>query len=463
MDKAAKRIALIGELPSEVGQLTSSMTRKRMLGPLTRRLGVFAIVNIVLVNCVLIAVFATPWNETTLYQVSEKFLLVDQGADSWGPMSEAYLYTKASPRQPLYSEVFFDRGVKFQYPPTSLLIISLLSTVRNDFNFWFETLKIVSWVFVVIMAVFTDRIFEASLKKSRGDNIKHPSRIDSIVRVGLVVLLVLTFYPVIRAYGVGQIQVWINSLFAVVLWCWIKEKKGIAGALVGIMCLLKPTYAVVLLWGLLRKQWTFVQSSAAVLLIGLLISVMVFGVADHLNYLKVLSFISAHGEVYYPNQSINGLLNRLLRNGNILEWEGQAFPAFNPWVYAGTVISSIALVSMALFWPVKPSEKGSIVDFSIVALTCTIASPVAWVHHYGILLPTFAFLLPALLKRKIFGKMTIAYLATSYVLTSNNFAPLRALAYTPLNIIMSYVLIGGAMVLACLYFLRRQNQIEAVA
>ena len=462
MYKAVKGIALSGELPSGVEQATSSIGRKRMLSPFTRNLCLFAIFNIVLVNCLLLVVFSTPWNETTLYNVSEKFLLVNQGADSWGPMSEAYLYTQSNPRQPLYSEIFFDRGVKFQYPPTSLLIISLLSTVRIDFASWFKALRIISWVFVVVMAIFTERIFEASLRQSRGENIEPHHRLDSVVRAGVVVLLVLTFYPVIRAYGVGQIQVWINSLFAVVLWCWMKEKKGIAGALVGIMCLLKPTYAIILLWGLLRKQWTFIRSSVAVLLIGLVLSVIVFGVADHFNYLKVLSFISAHGEAYYPNQSINGLLNRLLHNGNILEWEGQAFPPFNPWVYAGTLISSIALISSALFWPVKPGEKGSITDFSIIALTCTIASPVAWVHHYGILLPIFAFLLPALLKTKVFGKMTIAYLATSYFLTSNNF-PTRSLAYTPLNIIMSYVLVGGAMVLTCLYFLRSQKQIAAVA
>jgi hypothetical protein len=457
MQRTMKDIGPGSTFAPEVRGLKSSMSRERKLTPLTRKLCLFAIVNIVLINGVLILAFKTAWNETTPYHLTQRFLLVRQGADSWGLMSEAYLYAQKNPFQPLYSDLFFGKGIKFIYPPTSLLIIGLLQLVRNDSAFWFNVLRIVSWVFVIVMAIFTLKIFEASLANN-GSGDKTAFDTDFFVRTGFVLGLILTFYPVIRGYSVGQIQVWINSIFAIIFWCWMKDKKAIAGALTGIICLIKPQYSIILVWAMFRKQWTFVLPFAAALLVGLLASLSVFGLKDHIDYLPVLSFLSKHGDAYYPNQSINGLLNRLFQNGNILDWQETAWPPFNLWVYGGTLISSIALISMALFWPMRKSEKGSIVDFSIVALTCTMASPLAWVHHWGILLPIYAFLLPTLLKRKIFGRMTLAYLAISYVLTSNNFAISKALADTPLNIAMSYLLVGGSMVLVCLYFLRNEKQ-----
>ena len=32
----------------------------------------------------------------------------------------------------------------------------------------------------------------------------------------------------------------------------------------------------------------------------------------HIDYLRVLSYMAERGEAYFPNQSVNGLLNRLM-------------------------------------------------------------------------------------------------------------------------------------------------------
>src|SRR5262249_27549320 len=152
-----------------------------------------------------------------------------------------------------------------------------------------------------------------------------------------------------------------------------------------------------------------------------------FGLADHLDYLRVLSFMSQHGEGYYPNQSINGLLNRLMsitepRLYANLEFFPDRFPPFNPWVYGGTLIAAVLVLLTALFpLPTLRRVRGRegwgrdrVIDFCIMALSATIASPIAWEHHYGILLPVFAVLLataPA-------SRGLLTWLAASYVLTS---------------------------------------------
>jgi len=67
----------------------------------------------------------------------------------------------------------------------------------------------------------------------------------------LVVLAALTFYPLIKAYSLGQVQAWLNLLFATVMLAWMYGARGVAGAALGLMCLVKPTYALLFLWGAL--------------------------------------------------------------------------------------------------------------------------------------------------------------------------------------------------------------------
>lgn len=439
----------------------------RSLSPLTQTVGKFTIFNLVilLVNCVLILLFLPNWKDTGLFP-TVKFLLIRQGHDSWEPMTQAFKYIQEEHQKPLYSEIFFDNHTKFQYPPTSLLFFYCLEKIDTllevlgiswfSSSNWFNILNFVSWIFVIVMAIFVIKIFNFSIhQNSYKNHLNQYSKFDLPIQYLLLCCLILIFYPVVQAYGLGQIQVWINSLFTILYWYWMKEKKGISGIFAGVICLIKPQYSVLFIWGVLRKQWSFALTFAITSVTICLVSVSLFGLAEHINYLSVLSFISRHGEGYYPNQSMNGLLNRLLFNGNNLQWQ-YSFPPFKSLVYIGTIITSVTLMGMALLPPIKANVAG-VIDFSIVALTCTIASPVAWEHHYGILLPIYAFLLPyILLNKKKFGSLTIPYVYTSYVLSSHYFALSKKLAFTPLlNIVQSYMFIGGLMLLVCLYVLRR--------
>ncbi|MBD2104605.1 hypothetical protein [Leptolyngbya sp. FACHB-261] len=90
-----------------------------------------------------------------------------------------------------------------------------------------------------------------------------------------------------------------------------------------------------------------------------------------------------------------------------------------------------------------------------MGLASTISSPIAWQHHYGILLALYAFLLPYLWRRPLFGKLTIPYLGLSCFLSSNYFAFLKRAVTSPFNLVLSYLLLAALMVLVCLYALRR--------
>jgi alpha-1,2-mannosyltransferase len=88
----------------------------------------------------------------------------------------------------------------------------------------------------------------------------------------------------------------------------------------------------------------------------------------------------------------------------------------------------------------------------IIGLSCTIASPVAWEHHYGILLVIFAFLLPYILSQPVLGRTTMFFFVLSYTLSSNFLGIFNRLAYVPvLNIAQSYLYIAALIALVFLY------------
>jgi alpha-1,2-mannosyltransferase len=421
-------------------------------------------------TCLLLAATTAILVHLYLFSLSLPELLAEQPTDSWNPMRRAFAYTTADPRLPLYSDILSDRQTKFQYPPSSLLIFSVLNLPPVQYltsltgTHPFSILNGFSYLLFLVTSVFVVKIFLSSIKGTRYDAYLTNSRPRLLLGVGVILFLTFTFYPLDRSVSLGQVQTWITCALTVMLWCWIRDKKFLGGLLAGGACLIKPQYAVLLLWAILRQEWGFVGGFAAVVLPGGLVSLWTFGVADHLDYVNVLSLISRHGEAYYPNQSINGLLNRAFFNGENLGFSRRSFPPFHLWVYLGTLISAALIIGPALIWPARTSGRGGVADLSIVVLSSTIASPVAWEHHYGVLLPIYAFLAPSLLANAVFGRWTAYYLGASYLLTGHFFPAINALASTPFNVLQSYLLFGALLALAGLYALlanRRERCIRS--
>ena len=301
---------------------------------------------------------------------------------------------------------------------------------------------------MIVAAVATVFLLENRLKASG------PSFADdrtAWLRIAVVLGLSLTFYPVIKAFTLGQIQACINGLFALALLSWVLGKRAFAGLLIGLVALIKPHYGLILLWGVLRQAWSFATTGIIIVVAGLALSLYVFGWANHVDYLHLLSHISARGEAFYPNQSVNGLLNRLMSlvdpsSYNNLKWLDGHFPPFNPWIYACTLGSSLLILAMAFLRGRRAEDPDGTLDFCTIAVACTIASPIAWEHHYGILLPVYAVLLAAFLH----DPRRLIWIGVSYVLASNFFSVAKLLAQSPFNIAQSYVFAAALIVLATL-------------
>jgi hypothetical protein len=368
----------------------------------TRNLVLCTLANVLLLNMGLPRLLGlTPWD--TGWADTRRVLSAPRlyRQDSWIPMTAAVWCLRLFPDRPLYDTLFFTLKMKFQYPPTSLLVMypHFLHHRSNPLEppglGWVEILNKISWVLVFATAACVADVLRRLTAGAPG---APEGRAGRVVLAAAGVFLSLTYFPVVHGFELGQIQVWLNAGFAATVWCWVVGWRTAAGVLAGMLCLIKPQYGVLLLWGLLRRQGRFVLAGALTGAAGLAVSVALFGLANHLNYFRVLSFIARHGESFYPNQSVNGLLHRLLGNGNNLEWEKAAFAPYHPFVYYGTTISSLALLALGLFG-LRRQGRGSALDLGMAALCCTLASPVAWEHHYGVFLPVYAVLYTALLRQ----------------------------------------------------------------
>jgi alpha-1,2-mannosyltransferase len=398
---------------------------------------------------VVVAFFVLAFVRTRLSHEPERVFAVnslrpaDQRDDSWLPMNTAFDYVRSTHVTPVYTKVFLQDHIKFQYPLTSLFIFYVFrsSTTLNTIS-----LIIILLTCPLMVALFNRFLAMASpAREANGRVVETWS--DRIGRVALPLLMILTFYPLVNAYRLGQLQVWLFAGFMLLVWLWTENRYIAAGVLAGILTCGKPQFGLLLIWAATRRKWSFCAAFMVVAAAAGLMSLGLYGVSDNLNYLRILSELSHHGESFWLNQSVNGLLNRAFYRDASYVW--QTLPPYNNIVYFATLLSSVALIAGALFVPAK--FRGGIADLLLAAFTSVIASPVAWVHHYTIVLPVFAAIFAWSTQVRPLGRWTLPTIVTGYILVGTYQGAFVKYATTRLNFLESYPLAGVLITLVLLY------------
>jgi len=379
------------------------------------------------------------------------------GGDSWAPMGAAIRQLREHPDTPVYSEVFFKDNIKFQYPPTALLFLDFAQRIAGcSWENLFRAVNLICWLCLPAIGIVFFSLFTGAVPPSIKEDIRLP--VSSLVLLTLMSLAAVgSFYPIMRAYCLGQIQTPMTLFAGLALVAWQRRHFGLAGILIGLCCGIKPQWLAIIPWAILRQQWRMLITLTVTVGVLFSLSIAAYGISHYADYLSVLSFLSKHGESYFQNQSVNGLVNRLFFDGDKLYWGGSVFPPFNPVVYAFTVGSSLLILGIAMFW--RTVKNPSTFDFALILLSLTIASPIAWDHHYGILLPIFALVLPAAISQRPFGAWTTAYLWLAFLLTSQVLYGITGyLADTHWNVLQSYLFFGAMMVVLLLYRISHLQQ-----
>jgi alpha-1,2-mannosyltransferase len=422
--------------------------RLRRLRPLVAWAGVFALLAAAAFLFGVILYVAINEKETAAaYAI--RFFRGEAGYDSWRPMLRAMFELRGDPGEPLYPHVFFDLKVKFQYPLSSLFLADLVQhLVGGNWRSMYGVLNWISWIMAWGVGIVSWRLLLASLREAGLAG--RESRRDELLLLASCLGLMLLFYPLMLSFSIGQIQTTMTLLLGLALLLWPRSRLW-PGLFIGLCCAIKPQWAILLIWGAMRREWTMVAAGAAVFAGLVLVSGLTYGFANHLDYPSVVSFLAQHGESYYLNQSVNGLMNRLLFIGDNVDHNefGNGFPDFNLAVYAVTLVSTIIILvaGLAFRWRQRPGR----LDLALIVLSVTAASPIAWVHHYAVLLPIYAIVAPHCLAARPFGRWSGAYLLVGFILAGQRLAVTDLLAYSHWNVLQSHLLFAAAMVLVLLY------------
>jgi hypothetical protein len=394
------------------------------------------------------------------------------GWDSWVPMLYVYGRKTEDPSSGIY-DAFFQSGVKFQYPPSSLLIFDLiprpLTTLDPQrrpnpvLDKWLNRVSAAAVFLTVLTCIVIMEVQLRQLNPRPGGRLVWSEVALTAVRGLLAAVLGLTFYPLLQGYALGQIQIVLDCLVALAILFYLLEWDLLSGACLGLCCLVKPQYGIILLWPLLTRRWRLAASLAAVFALGTVVATVRFGVKEYVDYFRVLRAIAGSGEAYWPNQSMNGLMNRLLENGNVVEFHATNFAPYHPAVYAVTLVSSLVILALALRpWRLRQTASRGSAGLLVMVVAATMASPVAWDHHYGVLLPVFAAAMPGLIRFRPLGRFTAPLFAISYLMATSSMHDPEAVklffSNRWLGLVESHLFFGGLILFVLLLALRRAEE-----
>ena len=366
------------------------------------------------------------------------------GEDSWFPMNRALDFLHASPAGAVYKALFFSEHIKFQYPPNGLLVIDLLRRIGvatpSGYNLINAYLLSVTGL---VFSIFVAQLFGAV----RISGIRLP--------LGAIAFVIaIRFYPNNLAFQIGQMQILLGLLFLLACWALLHRRPLLAGCLVGAAATVKPQFLPLGLFALWRRDFRFSCGLTAVWCLSLSVSVYLYGWINHVDYLEVLTFLSRHGEYQHLNQSVDGILVRWLYHGPPLDRDPNglipqsAFPPYLAGVYIPMVISSLGMFLIPFLHRNKEVDRTSeLLGFCTAATLFTMASPIAWAHHYNILLPAYPVALKSILGRwqGRHASFAMSVLGVSMFLTGYPLTSATSPTIPSLNLVQSHVFFGAVL------------------
>ncbi len=416
------------------------------LARVTRKLAFF-LALVLLFEGLSIAI-APRFHSGSVLRIAKDSLFLRAGSDSSYYMAQGDLAWRQHPNA-IYETAFFQRGIRFIYPPTSLLLYRAWQAAA-----WLHIPPAVAMNSMLLLALLGTIAVagEFLLRLLPERTILDSTSAERWKIRALVGLLAFFFLPIIDAYNLGQVQTLLNFLVTASALLWLRGSRISPAILIGLTCWLKPQMGLFLLWGLLRRQWSFAISLCITLMAGLSLSLAVFGLHNTAEYIQVLRYLGRRGDSMFWNQSLNGLLHRLMHVGSpVTSFYG--YPPFNRGIYLATVLSSAAMVLLALAVPVFQRTARTTVDFLLYAMACTMASPIVWQHHYGVFFLAFLLWMPLASARW----KTFFVLLVIYLLMTDTWAPLTPLMFTRWSFLISHVYFGGLALFLCTLFRGQQE------
>ncbi len=217
------------------------------------------------------------------------------------------------------------------------------------------------------------------------------------------VLLFALFLPTRASLGLGQSDITIFFPMVVVFWAFTRDHDSVGGIALGFAILTKIAPAVFLLYWFWKREWRVSIYAVATAVLLILISLPVVGIELWIRFVTQIFPALSTGTAYAQNQSLPGLINRLMLEPRFAAGL-QSAPSV-PAVRAVSTAVELVLVGLAMF--VTRGRLGSrdslrfALEFSVWLIVLLLISPIAWDHYFTWLLLPTTVLLAALLNSQL--------------------------------------------------------------
>ena len=284
------------------------------------------------------------------------------------------------------------------------------------------------------------------LLRKRGAALTWPSMLA-------IVLAVMGCYPLLKGYALGNAQTFLSLGFIVMLYLWTAGRERSAGVVAALLTMVKPQFVLLLVWMAVRRRWGAMWAFVACATVVMAVSIAVFGWHNNLDYLAVLAGLSHIAQSHFANQSMFGTINRMIFNGENIGYTPYVYTPYIPWVYRVTVLTALLIVGAVLVFP-WGRLRGSTADIAAMGLASVAASPMAWEHHYGIVVGIFVWVWFAY---GCWQQKSPWLLGVAFFLTMNFLAATNLLAdKRGWNVLQSYMYFGALLLLFVLMRLARR-------
>ncbi|MFL6576336.1 MAG: glycosyltransferase family 87 protein [Povalibacter sp.] len=272
------------------------------------------------------------------------------------------LYSQSTqPGEPRKGRVLNGFNVdQFEYPPPFLLLPRVLHALAPSF---LEHRAL--WFGLNILVIFGSMLF--AIRCLEG---------SAPTRAVLLLPLIFMALPTLSMLQKGNIQGMIIALAVASMLCFDKKKNAVGGALLAYTIVSKLYPGLLVIYLLVRKQWTALGWTAAMGVAYVLVSLADVGVAPYIAFLKHLPGLMG-GESFpalrmAPSMSINLSIPGLIFKLKLFGVPGMGFAAAK---VVGWIYTAVALWMTVLLARRARTYQDKVMVFIAIMILATLRSP----------------------------------------------------------------------------------------
>jgi len=267
-------------------------------------------------------------------------------------------------------------GVRFVYPPASALFFVPLALLPYEVanRLW----MLLGLICLAYLARALARHWLGDLQGS-----------DRLVWAGIGLLLLASYHSISHALQVGQATLVVAALIMGGFELAQSRLELKAAALLAIGSFVKPVVVLLPVYLLLKRRWRIVGIWAGLMVVGLVLSLAVFGLQLHADYLRY--FVAHHGQPMYWVS----FQDAVAFWGRLLVWEHAPLRQFahlaGPLTLATQIILALPVLLLLPWrrWD-ELSDRRRLAELSLLVLVAIVASNLAAIHIYLLLIPGLA-------------------------------------------------------------------------